>query len=302
MTGLGALVRRNMKLYYQDKGLFLTSLITPVILLVLFVTFLSGVYENVYRDAIAQIGIPITDEAIRACVGGQLVSSLLAVSCVTVSFCSNLTSIQDKISGARQDLTITPVKPGALALSYFLATLLSSLAVCLSGLLICLGYLAVTGWYLSAADVAGLVGDVVLLVLFGTALSACITFPLSTQGQSSAVGTIVSSGYGFLCGAYMPIAQFSSGLRAFISHLPGTCGTVLTRQHALGGALAELERQGLPAQAVEAIADSVDCRIFFGDKAVSTPVLHLILLGTILVLLGIYVCLNVFTLRKKAAR
>ena len=50
---------------------------------------------------------------------------------------------------------------------------------------------------------------VILLVLFGTALSSCILFPMSTQGQASGVGTIVSSGYGFICGAYMPISSFS---------------------------------------------------------------------------------------------
>ena len=36
--------------------------------------------------------------------------------------------------------------------------------------------------------------DVALLVLFGTALSSCVNFPLSTNGQGSAVGTIVSAG------------------------------------------------------------------------------------------------------------
>ena len=35
MTGLGALIRRNVKLFFHDKGMFFTSLITPLILLVL---------------------------------------------------------------------------------------------------------------------------------------------------------------------------------------------------------------------------------------------------------------------------
>ena len=39
MTGLGALIRRNCKLFFKDKGMFFTSLITPVILLVLYATF-----------------------------------------------------------------------------------------------------------------------------------------------------------------------------------------------------------------------------------------------------------------------
>ena len=47
MTGLGALIRRNVKLYFKDKGMFFTSLITPMILLVLYSTFLGNVYRRV---------------------------------------------------------------------------------------------------------------------------------------------------------------------------------------------------------------------------------------------------------------
>ena len=41
MKGLGNLIRRNCKLFFKDKGMFFTSLITPVILLVLYTTFLA---------------------------------------------------------------------------------------------------------------------------------------------------------------------------------------------------------------------------------------------------------------------
>ena len=41
MTGLWALVKRNTKLYFKDKGMFISSLITPIILLVLYSTFLK---------------------------------------------------------------------------------------------------------------------------------------------------------------------------------------------------------------------------------------------------------------------
>ena len=213
MTGLCALIRRNIKLYFKDKGMFFTSLITPLILLVLYTTFLGNVYEDSFRSALEAAGATVSDELIWGCVGGQLVSSLLAVSCVTVAFCSNLLMVQDKITGSRQDLTIAPIKQSTLSLSYYLSTLCSTLLISLTATSVCLGYLRMVGWFLTAADVAALVLDVVLLVMFGTALSSCVIFPLSTNGQASAVGTIISAGYGFICGAYMPISSFSEGLQ-----------------------------------------------------------------------------------------
>ncbi|MCI6011406.1 MAG: ABC transporter permease [Firmicutes bacterium] len=292
MTGLGALVKRNTKLYFKDKGMFFTSLITPLILLVLYGTFLSNVYEDTFRSALEAADSSVPDRLIGGCVGGQLVSSLLAVSCVTVAFCSNLLMVQDKVSGARRDLTITPVKGRVLAMSYYLSTLVTTLLICLLATAVCLGYLRYAGWYLTVSDVAFLLLDVVLLVLFGTGLSSCVNYPLSTSGQASAVGTIVSAGYGFLCGAYMPISQFSEGLQKILSFLPGTYGTSLLRNHALRGVFEEMGNQGFPQEVVEAIRDSVDCNLyFFGDK-VELKMMYIILTISLVILAGIYVAMT----------
>ena len=141
--------------------------------------------------------------------------------------------------------------------------------------------------------------DVILLVLFGTALSSCVNFPLSTQGQASAVGTIVSAGYGFVCGAYMPISQFSDGLQKVISFLPGTYGTSLLRNHVLGGVFEEMKVQGFPDEVVEAIRDSVDCNLYFFGNKVELYSMYLVLIAAIVIAVGLYVVMNVLSGRKR---
>ena len=286
MRSLGTLVKRNCKLFFKDKGMFFTSLITPVILLVLYATFLADIYRDSFVGALGNFAVE--NRLINATVTGQLVSSLLAVCCVTVAFCSNLLMVNDKISGAIRDLTMTPVSRAALGLSYFLATAVSTLLVCFTALGVCLLYLSTQGWYLTAVDVLLLCLDVVLLVLFGTALSSIISYPLTTPGQASAVGTIVSAGYGFLCGAYMPISNFGEGLQKVLSFLPGTYGTALLRNHALRGCYAEMLRVGFPEQVVEAIRDSIDCNLYFFGNKVEIPVMFGILVGAVAVLTLIY--------------
>ena len=302
MTGLGALIKRNTKLYFKDKAMFFTSLITPVILLVLYATFLRNVYVDSFRSALDAAGVTVSEALINGCVGGQLVSSLLAVSCVTVAFCSNLLMTQDKVSGARHDLTVAPVKSGTLALGYYISTLVSSLTVNLAAAAVSMGYLAFTGWYLSAGDVLLILLDVVLLVLFGTALSSCVSFPLSTNGQGSAVGTVVSAGYGFVCGAYMPISSFSDGLQKVLSFLPGTYGTSLLRNHALRGSLAEMSGLGFPDEVIEAIRDSIDCNLYFFGSKVGTGAMYAVLCGAIVLFVGLYILMNVLSGRKNAGR
>ena len=291
MTGLGNLIRRNCRLFFRDKGMFFSSLITPIILLVLYVTFLGNVYRDSFAGALPE-GFVIEDALLNATVGGQLISSLLAVCCVTVAFCSNLLMVQDRVSGARRDLAVSPVRPLTIAVAYFCASALATLLISLTALAVCLGYLAMAGWLLRAGDVLFMLLDAALLTLFGVALSSCVNFPLRTQGQGSAVGTIVSAGYGFLCGAYMPISNFSSGLQKVLSFLPGTYGTSLLRNHALAGAYREMARVGFPAEVIEAIRDSIDCNLYFFGRSVSIGGMYAVLVGATLLLVGLYVLLN----------
>ena len=291
MTGLWSLIKRNSKMFFKDKAMFFTSLITPIILLVLYATFLAKVYKDSFISAFPA-GFPVDEGLINGTVGGQLISSLLAVSCVTVAFCSNLLMVQDKISGARRDLTMTPVNVPTLALSYFVSSASVTFIISVTALGAGLIYLAFTGWYLAFTDVLLLLLDIVLLVLFGTSLSSIISCNLSTNGQSSAVGTIVSAGYGFICGAYMPISSFSEGLQKVIAFLPGTYGTSLLRNHALRGVYAEMEKQSYPSEVIEGLKDAIDCNVYFFDSKVSEPVMYLILAGAaVLVTVGyIAVC------------
>ena len=164
--------------------------------------------------------------------------------------------------------------------------------MCYAATAVCLLYIRKEGWYLTVKDVMLLLLDVFLLVMFGTAISSIINHFLSSQGQISAVGTIVSAGYGFLCGAYMPISQFSDGLQKVISFLPGTYGTSLLRNHALRGVFEEMSNQNFPSEVIEAIKDSVDCNLYFFGTQVSESMMYMILVGTVLLLLVIYVLLN----------
>ena len=297
MGTLNALVKRNIKLFFKDKGMFFTSLITPAILLVLYVTFLGNVYRDSFLSAFPA-GIDISGDLIDSLVGSQLISSILAVSCVTVAFCSNLLMVQDRANGTVKDLTIAPVKSSALSMSYYFATLFSTLVICIVAAVVCFAYIAFVGWYMSGADVLYLLLDVILLVMFGTALSSIVNFFLNSQGQMSAVGTIVSAGYGFICGAYMPISQFSPGLRNVILFLPGTYGTSLIRNHSMRGVFDEMTRQGLPSEVTEIFRDLVDCNLYFFDNIVGVGTMYLILGGSVVLLVAIYIFMNVLKIRK----
>lgn len=292
-----ALIIRNIKMFFSDKGMVFSSMITPLILLVLYATFLSKVFRDSFVSSMPQ-GFTLPDGVIDATVAGQLLSSLIAVACITVAFCSNMLSVQDKVTGARSDFGCAPVKSSTLSISYYAATAISTVMVLLIALAACLIYVKSVGWYMSIADILYLLLDILLLVLFGTALSSIANIFIKTEGQMSAVGTIVSAGYGFICGAYMPISNFGDGLRKVLSFLPGTYGTSLVRNHALRGVLDEMSALGVPEDVVNSIMESLDCRLYFFGTEVTQSGMYIWLAAAVAVLIGICVLINIIKARK----
>ena len=296
MQQLILLTKRNIKMFFKDKVMFFTSLITPAILLVLYATFLARVFKDSFITNFN--GLSVSNKTLNALVGGQLISSLLSVTTITVAFCSNMLMVQDKANGTIKDIAVSSVKPNLLALSYFLATVFTTLIVSFTSLILGLGYLAIVGWELTFLDVVMLILDTILAVLFGTALSSIIHSFLSTQGQISAVGTIVSAGYGFICGAYMPISSFSVVLQKILIFFPGTYLSNLFRIHSVGSAIESI--QDIPPEVLSSLKQGIDAELkFFGTTVTPTASLIVVACSTIL-LIGVY--LLIATLKNKKSK
>ena len=303
MKTMFMLVKRNIKMFFKDKGAFFGAFVSPAILLVLYITFLGNVYKesiiSVMEESFGSF-VTLSDKVINGFVAGQLASSLIAVSCVTVAFSTNFLMVQDKANRTISDINVSPVKNYIVSLSYYVASLVASLMVCFIATGACLIYVATMGWYLTAVDVLLLFVDVIILVFFGTALSSVINFFLSTQGQLTAVNMIVGVCYGFLCGAYMPMSEFGEGLQNVLGCLPGTYATSLVRNHAMNGAINAMSNEvssvlgdKIASEFIVGLRDGFDCNLYFFDKAVETPVMYAVILVTIVVLVALFVLLNV---------
>ena len=296
---LGALVSRNIKCYFKDKFLFLVSLITPMILLVLFVTFLRSTYISSFESIFGGFGFVAEKDVIEGLAGSWLLSSIMAVCSVTVAICSNAVMIQDKIEGAYNDLMVSPVKGTTVSLSYFIANFMVTLLVMLIVLAIGFVYLAVVGWYISFGDLMLILLDIVCCVLFGTLLASVIESFISSQGGLSALSALVSSMYGFICGAYMPLSQFSEGIRNVVCFLPGTYSVGILRKHFMGGYVDKLAEAGLPEVGQKALLDAFDGNLYVSGTEIPLWAMYTILLGTCAVLLIAYISIVVIENKKK---
>lgn len=299
---LWALTVRNMKCYFKDKFLFFVSMITPMILLVLFFTFLRSVYIGSFNGIFDIFGFVADEGLVNGLAGSWLLSSVISVCAVTVAVCSNAVMIQDRIDGAINDLKTSPVKGTTLSLSYFVANFLVTLIVMLAVLAVGFVYLAIVGWYISFGNVMMILVDTLCCVLFGTLFAGVIESFISTQGALSALSTLVSSLYGFICGAYMPLSQFSQGLRNLLCVLPGTYSVGIMRKHFMQGYVDKLGEMGLSDQGQKALLDGFDGNLYVGKTQMPLWSMYAILLGTCLLLLCAYVTIVVLQNNKRARK
>ena len=287
------MVERNIKMYFKDKMTFFFSLMTPLILVVLFLLFLRGVYEDSLISSIPE-GFELSKKTVNAFTGSWLFSSIMTTSCITIAFCSNI-RVDDKLKKTLRGFEVAPISRFSLQLSYTVANFITTLIICVIVLVISMIYLAIVGWYLSFADIMLIILDMLLTVTMGSLIISIVEIFIKSQGALSGVCTLVSSMYGFLCGAYMPISAMGKGIQNFVGFIPGTYSTIIFRQAYMNGIFEEMGKT-LPSQVIDPIRKGFDCDYFFFDNKVAPWVCFVVVIATIVALLAIYLTL---TLRRR---
>ena len=297
---VGAFTARNIRIFFKDKGTVISALIAPLVILLLYVLFLHSVLKGTFESNLVDMPITLDAKLVNGFIAAYEVSSILAVCGVTVAFIANMAMVDDRMTGAYSDLSITPAPRSVLVLGYYFATAIVTAAVCYIALAAGFCYNAAMGWGISVEDGFSIILDVLLTCLFGTAFSSIVCYFLKTRGAVNAVSTIVSTVYGFICGAYYPIAQFAKGIADFVMCLPGTYCTGLLRTHFMGGFLDKFIDAGIPTDVAAGILDSVDGRYYFFGSADPVPVwaMYLVVCLTVIALVGAFVAINVAHVRR----
>ena len=298
-----SLISRNTKCYFKNKFTFFTSLITPLILFVLFATFLKNIYIESFESIAAEFEITIGKRALNGVTGAWLMSSILSVSSVTVAFCSNIIMVEDKMNASINDINVSPIKRTTVAVSYFISNFFVTFIVIVTIMLIGHIYLACVGWYIPVSDVFMILFDCICGILFGSLLAGIVESFISSQGGISAVSTLVSSMYGFICGAYMPFSQFSEGLRNFLGLLPGTYGVGIMRNHYMNGYIDEIVKGATDPTVADNLSkglkDGFDANLYVFGNRIPLGAMYGILLGSCAVLLAVYIVIIILRNKNK---
>lgn len=227
MTVVVGIVARNLRLFFRDRLNVFFSLMSGVILFLLYALFLA----RLQVDGLSAQFPDATDAEIRGFIDSWMFSGIVLLTTVTSGMGAMSTLVQDAETGRFSDFLVSPIRRGQLVLGYLISAV--TVAVIMSGVVLVLSVLYLglfDGVWLGADRIARIALLMVLCCFAFTALSAFgVTF-VRTSGAFTALATIVGTVLGFLAGAYIPNGSLPDAVSDVINALPFAQGGMLLRQ------------------------------------------------------------------------
>lgn len=228
--------RRNLLIYFKDKLAILFSLLTSIIVFVLYLLFLKGTFVDAFNNTMNGLENLVSSSDIEMFVNGFLLSGVLGSAMITVPYTCLQTIVKDRESGVDSDICATPLKRWKIILSYFSASSVSSFIITSLILTVGLIVLSLSGdTHLGVVSVLEAYGLMLLGSVSSTALFMLVMLSFRSSSVSTAFFGILSAASGFVIGAYIPLSQFSDGVRSFCNIFPASHITSMIRNVLLSG-------------------------------------------------------------------
>jgi len=227
------LTKRNLLIFFKDKQSIVFSLLTSIIVFVLYLFFLKGTFVNAMEAALNEVpGLSelVAAEDIEMYSNLTLLVGILGSAMITVPFNCLTTVVRDKENRIDYDILATPVRRWQIVLSYFVAAALS--AIIMTGIILTVGLLVLGNqgnMYMGLEDILKAYGVIVMGSVSATSLFTIVVLFFKSSSASGAFFGMLSAAGGFMIGAYIPISQFSTGVQTFCNIFPASQITIVLR-------------------------------------------------------------------------
>lgn len=224
MRIIGALIGRNLKLYFRDRALVLYSLMSVFIIIALYALFLGNtMVESIQQHAAAKAGV-------RFLTDSWLMSGLILVNAVNVPLIMLNTMVVDRWSGRLRDFTTSPIRRGCLGAGYLISSWVTGILMELLTIALAEVYIVARGGeWLSPPRLIGAVLAASLCVAAYSCVFFFITLFFESPGAFSALCTVVGTLIGFLGGIYIPIGSLPDYVQRVMQWIPVTHSAALLR-------------------------------------------------------------------------
>ena len=268
---LASLTKRHLLVFVNSRMRVFFTLMVPFIIFVVYIFFLRDLELMTLEPVLDEFGLSMDDPTLRkyvyTLVDSWMLSGIVAMCTITVSFQINNITVSDKENGINRDFASSPVSSNVLILSYFLSNFIITFIVCLVFLVVCFIYLAAIGeLIMSASAIVSIIGVLVYATINGVLFTVFICTFISRDSTMASVITIFSTAIGFLIGAYMPLFMMPEAVQYVCAFIPGTYSCALFRFAFMNDGINAIAQYVGNAELMEELTGSFGYNLnFFGN-------------------------------------
>lgn len=278
MEAMISLIQRNNKVFRRDKTQVFFSLLSVMIVIVLYAVFL----QKMQVDAIEQL-TKATPELITM-VNEWLVAGLLSMIAVTTTLAAFAIAVRDMESKATADFLTAPISRATIQMSYVLNAFIIGCIFSFVALVGCEIFIVSTGGkLLGLSELMKVIGILLLSVLLASVFNVFLVLFVSTQNAFSTLSTIVGTVLGFLCGVYVPLGILPNFAQQLIMYFPISHTTLLLRNAFMESSITKVF-DGVPAAQVESYKVNYGIVYELNGHSISIATSYIIIFVTIFVL------------------
>ena len=241
MRGILGFIKRNLLLFFKDWQSILFSLLTSIIVLVLYLLFLKGTFVSAIQSAMEQypgLASMVPQKDIDMFANLFLLSGILGSAMISVPFSCITVLVKDRANKVDYDILSTPLKRGQIIFAYFVSAVLTS--ILLNSIILAVGLIGIRmqgNMYLNISQVVKVFSVVALGSISASAIFMIVVLFFKTVSACEAFFGILSAASGFVIGAYIPISQFSNEVQTVCNLFPASQITIMLRNILLNGLL-----------------------------------------------------------------
>lgn len=215
------MVKRNLKIYFQDKAAVFFSMLSVIIIFALYIFFIGDSISSGLKF------LPHPNRLMRA----WMLAGMLASASITTSLGAYGVMISDRENKTIKDFYSSPVSRRQIAGGYIITGFIISIIMSIFTLIFGEIYMGMIGGAVLDMDILlKLFGVIVLSAFASSAIASFIISFLKTNSAYSAASMIVGALIGFLVGAYIPIGNLPENVQWLVKYFPCAHSAVLYRQ------------------------------------------------------------------------
>lgn len=295
MTTLFQMVRRNLRIYYRNRGSVFFSLLTCIIVIVLMVVFLGDMNVDSITNILNEYGgkrdSAVDDANALALILNWITAGIVIVNSITVTFTVIGNMIEDEEEHRLISFYVSPLKRSTFVFSYVISGFIMGAVMCILTVLLAEGYIYISGSIpISFIDIITAIGYALIVEFFASGITFFMVSLVHTKSALSGLGTVVGTLIGFLGAIYIPIGALPEGVAKVCKYIPLMPASALMR-NAFTNTLIEDTFTNVPPETIPEYRLAMGIDIEYGSHLLTTTdmMILLVVCGIIFTVLSVLI-------------